>query len=130
MALGAGVSMLSSGLERLDVQKLALLTDLFGILANVTAEAANNINTMGKGLLLMGAGFGMMAVNPLALALAPALLGGGAVKNAATGGTAAAKGTGGGQKLLPLTVKVELEGKKLGEFVKDVVVKELNYNQG
>ena len=88
----------------------------------------------------MGAGFTMMSMSPLGIALAPALLAGGTVTSiggpprvqAGSGARGAVGGvrTGGREKLLPLTVKVELDGNKLGSFVKDVVVKELNVNKG
>jgi len=134
-SLSTGIGWIADAFERLDTTKISALTTLFAALAEVTRESAENIMLMGKGVALMSAGFALMAFNPIALAAVPLMIAGGGA-GAAAGGALSGKGipgTGVGakpKKLLPLTINVELNGEKLGKFVKDVVVKELNYNQG
>jgi len=139
-SLSTGLGWIADSMNKMDTTKLGALTGLFKALAEITGEAAENIRAMGTGIAAMGAGFTMMSMSPLGIALAPALLAGGTVTSiggpprvqAGSGARGAVGGvrTGGREKLLPLTVKVELDGNKLGSFVKDVVVKELNVNKG
>jgi hypothetical protein len=130
-SLSTGLGWIAASLDKMDTSKLSALTVLFTALSAVTADAASNILLMGVGIAAMGGGFALMAINPVAVALAPLAIGA-----VAAGGTMANRGapgpkdTGKREKLLPLTVKLEMNGKKMGEFVREVVVKELNYNKG
>ena len=127
-SLSTGLGWIADAMDRMDTSKISALTTLFSALAEVTAEAAENISLMGSGVAQMASGFTAMSLNPVALAMAPAIMAGTAMTKAAGGGgTNSATNP---QKLLPLTVNVELDGKKLGKFVQEVIVKELNYNQG
>mgnify|MGYP003643533346 CR=1 FL=1 len=130
-SLSTGLGWVADALTRMDTSKIGALTRLFTALAEVTREAAENIALMGAGVAMMAGGFAVMSVSPMAMALAPAIVAGATGTAKAMGkGNRGMTAAGAGQKLLPLTVKVELEGKELAKFVRDVVVKELNYNKG
>jgi len=118
-AISKGLSWIADSVERMDVSKLSALTDLFTALSLVTGEAADNIARMGAGIYAMGAGFTMMAVNPLALAMAPAIMGGVAVGATAAG----AKGAGGKAakpKPQKLEVTLMMDSVKMGNWAGEI----------
>jgi hypothetical protein len=151
-AAGPGIALatlaitgLAASFYLLDTKKVESLTALFQVLANITAEAGDNIMDMGKGMGLVAASMTAMALNPLAYATLPALLVGTAASTtvgAATtttyssdspDGLSKKSGTASAKEKIDVTVKIEVDS-IFDRFFKAKVVnttrKVLNSNQG
>jgi hypothetical protein len=136
---------LAASFSLLETKKVESLTEMFRVLAQVTAESADNIMNMGVGLGLTSAALAAMAINPLAYAVVPALLAGTAAGAAVTEATTTTytsespdglKEKSGSQSKadnLDVTVKIEVDplfGRFFKSSVVDVASKTLNFNQG